>query len=90
MGMQLTVISVLIVLFAAFAVFVVREVGGDEREVAILHRSDRLAFLTGATVLLVAVVYNSLILNVVEPWTCTALAIMIFTKIVAYMYYQHR
>lgn len=90
MGMQLAVLSAAIVLFGAFAVFVLRENGGDEREISIVYKSDRLAFLAGAGVLLIALVYESVVQHTESPWVLGALAAMIAIKIIAYMYHHNR
>lgn len=88
MGLFLGVISALIVLFGIFAVFVWREKGGDEREVTLLHKSDRAAFLAGATVLLFAIVYESVVMHKESPWVITALLVMVVVKLLSYLYHE--
>ena len=85
MGVQIAVLSVLVVVFAAYAIYGLREHGGDEREVAILHKSDRVAFFAGATVLLIAVVYESVVHHMTIPWAVCALFVMVLAKTIGYV-----
>jgi len=90
MGMFLTTLLALIVLFGFFAVFVWREKGGDEREVTLLHMSDRTAFLAGSSVLIIAILIEGLSQHTVNPWVLAALSVMIVAKAVSYIYNQNR
>jgi len=89
-GMHLAVISALIALFAAFAVFFWREKGEDEREVMLIQKSDRIAFLAGATTLLIIIVYEGVFLHMETPWVLIALTVMVIAKIVGYIYSERR
>lgn len=86
MGMQLTILLALTVLFGVFAVYFWREQGGDERERSLLHTADRIGFLAGATVLLIAIIVEGLIFHMVTPWVIAALAAMIIAKAAGYIY----
>jgi len=88
MGMQMAILSVVVVIFGAYAVYGLREKGGDEREIAILHMSDRVAFLAGAGVLLLAIVYESVVHHMSTPWVTTALFVMVAAKAIAHMYHN--
>lgn len=90
MGMYLTVLLACMVLFAFFAVFVWREKGGDERERMLLHMSDRMAFLAGATVLIIAVLVDGVLLHMSDPWVLGALSAMIIAKAASYIYHQNK
>lgn len=90
MGIYLTVLLALLVLFAFFATFVWREKGGDERERTLLHMSDRAAFLAGATVLIIAVLVDGVLFHMSSPWVLAALSAMIITKAASYIYNQNK
>lgn len=90
MGLYLTTLLALTVLFALFAVLVWREQGGDERERLLIHMSDRIAFLTGATLLLIAVIVEGLIFHMTNPWVIGALAAMVIAKAGAYIYNSYK
>ena len=90
MGMFLTTLLALIVLFGFFAAFVWREKGGDEREIVLLYRADRIAFLAGASVLILAVLIEGLLFHMSNPWVLTALSVMIAAKAIGYIYNQDR
>jgi len=90
MGMQLLLLLALVALFGVFSVFLWREQGGDERETSLRHRSDRIGFLAGATVLLVAIVVEGFLFHMVNGWVVGALGVMIIAKVVSYVYNQHR
>jgi len=88
MGMQIAALSLLVVFFGAYAIYGLRERGGDEREIALLHKSDRVAFFAGATVLLIAIIYESVVHHMSAPWVVFALFAMVTAKAVAYMYHN--
>lgn len=90
MGMYLTTLLALIVLFGFFAVFVWREQGGDEREKMLLHMSDRVAFLAGATVLIVAILVDGILFHMSSPWVLGAFSAMIIGKAASYIYNQNK
>jgi len=90
MGTFFTILIALIVLFGIFATFVWREKGKDEREEMLIHRSDRVAFLAGASVLLVAIVVEAVTMHMTNHWVLGAFTTMVIAKSVAYIYYQSR
>lgn len=71
--------------FGAFAIFVLRESTGDERENE--HRSfaGRVAFLAGSAALLLGIVIQSLA-HTLDPWLLVALLVMLVGKTVAHFY----
>lgn len=87
--MQMLFLVMLVVVFAVLAVFVWREGKGDEREV--LHRmlAGRLAFLSGMTVLIVAIIVQSLN-NQLDHWLIITLGVMVLAKIVGLLYGQKK
>jgi hypothetical protein len=88
MGSHLVVLVALVVIFITFAVFLWKESGGDEREIAIRHKIDRLAFLGGAVVLIVALVVDSLMTHMINVWVLLALGTMVAAKIVGSIFYN--
>jgi putative flippase GtrA len=71
--------------FAAYASFVWRERARDEREEQHRLVAGRLAFLTGAAVLVVGLAMQSL-RHDVDPWLAAALAAMVVVKAAARLY----
>ncbi len=90
MGTFLTTLIALIVLFGFFALFVWREKGNDEREIMLVHRSDRIAFLVGASVLLIAIVVEGVTMHMTDRWVLGAFSVMIIAKSIAYIYHQNK
>lgn len=74
-----------VVSFGIFSIFLWREGEGDEREN--LHRmfADRIAYLTGAALLLAGIVVGELS-HSLDPWLIYALGAMIVAKVVALIY----
>jgi len=79
----------LLVVFAAYAGFVWKEMGGDERED--LHRlfAGRVGFLVGAGVLVLGIGVQSFS-HKVDPWLVVALVVMIAAKIGGIIYSRAR
>ncbi|MBX2866659.1 hypothetical protein KTR10_01735 [Candidatus Kaiserbacteria bacterium] len=88
MGMHVAALALLVVFFGAYAIYGLRERGGDEREVSLLHKSDRVAFFAGATVLLIAIIYESITNYMSDPWIVVALFAMVVAKAGAYIYHN--
>lgn len=68
-----------VVVFMIFAVFVWREQAQDEREVYNRLQASRIAWLTGAGILLVGLIVQGFA-YAVDPWLVAALAGMIIAK----------
>ena len=66
--------------FGLMAVFILRERARDEREESHRALAGRIAFLAGASVLIIAIVLQGLH-GEVDPWLATALGAMILSKI---------
>ncbi len=82
---HMAILAAVVVAFGAFAVFVLRERSGDEREE--FHRmfAGRVAYLSGASVLIVAIVVES-ITESLDPWLVVALLAMVLAKVGAHIY----
>jgi hypothetical protein len=78
--MCLLLIATLLVL--VYAGFVLKEKGGDERELQHRMLAGRAAYLTGIGVLALALLVQGLS-HQIDPWIPGALALMVLAKIVA-------
>ncbi|MFT5180000.1 MAG: putative membrane protein [Candidatus Paceibacteria bacterium] len=81
-NMMLTsTITVLILLFVFFSIFVWKDVPKDEREEIHQSRAGRVAFLSGTIVMLVGIITQSTTHNI-DVWLVLALVAMILGKLV--------
>jgi hypothetical protein len=73
------------ILYIIFAIFLWRENSGDEREA--FHRlfADRVAYLTGSTLLLAGIIVEEL-QHALDPWLVFGLAIMVVAKVGGLIY----
>ena len=87
--LAMVLLAALFVVFGVFAVFVMRERAVDEREEQ--HRSfaGRVAFLTGAMLLMLGILVEDLQHNL-DPWLVVVLAGMIIAKLSARVYSDRR
>lgn len=83
--LHMVVMALTLVIFALFAVFILREKVRDEREVSNRMFSGRVAFLTGSAVLTVGILIQSL-KHVVDIWLVIALVVMVLSKLVSGIY----
>lgn len=84
--MMLFIILVLtFVVFAFFAVFVIREEAIDER--AIVHRmlAGRIAFISGSAILTIGIITQA-IKDSVDVWLVATLVVMILSKLITRIY----
>ncbi len=78
-------LSIIAVLFCIFVAFILSEEAKDEREESHRTLSGRAGFLSGASVLTLALLYQGLT-NMIDPWIPAALALMIAAKVLARWY----
>ncbi len=71
----------ILVLFAVFASFVLREKSGDERDNQHKALAGRNAFLAGSAVIIIGIVVEGYS-HVVDKWLVVALIAMVLTKII--------
>ena len=81
--------AVLAATVALFAVFVLSERGGDERDMFHRMLADRNAFLAGAGILVLGIVVESF-QHSLDPWLPIALGIMVAVKIISLLYGRRR
>jgi amino acid transporter len=80
--------TVLFLVFATYAAFIVRERFADEREEEHVMLSGRVAYLAGAFVLVVGIIAGGLH-NVMNPWLVGALVAMIVGKFGTRIYCEY-
>ena len=66
--------------FISFALLVWHEKAYDEREHAHRAHAARFAYLAGAGILVLGIIYQALALHSVDPWLILALTVMVFAK----------
>lgn len=83
--MHMVVLAVTVAVFGIFASFILRERMGDERDY--IHRmfSGRVAFLSGATVLILGIIIEAISDNI-DPWLVSTLVVMVLGKVFALLY----
>ena len=82
---HMSVLGLLIIMFVAYAAFILREKAEDERDV--LHRmvAARAGFFTGTTILTIGVFVDALD-GTVNKWLVIALVFMIIGKLAGRLY----
>ncbi|MDE1874550.1 MAG: hypothetical protein KGH68_00590 [Patescibacteria group bacterium] len=81
----MTILAFIVAAFVLFAILLWREHGLDEREEAHINRADRIGFISGALVLLAAIVAESLG-RMLSPWLVVALIAMVAAKAFTLIY----
>jgi len=81
----MTLVGLLAAASALFAVFVLSERGGDERDAFHRMLADRYAFLAGAGVLVIGIVIESF-RHSLDMWLPLALGAMVLVKIIGLLY----
>ncbi|MDE2188187.1 MAG: hypothetical protein KGJ35_00455 [Patescibacteria group bacterium] len=90
MGLLYALIVCFIVVFGGFAAFIWRENGGDERDVLIRHVAARFAYLSGALVMAVGVIYEALARHMLDPWLAVAFIVTVLGKVAGFVYGKGR
>ena len=87
--MHMVMLAFTLVIFALFAVFILREKVQDERDTVHRMLSGRVAFLTGSALLTIGIVVQSLE-DAVDVWLVVVLVTMVLSKLVTRMYSDNR
>ncbi len=87
--MHMVMLTLTLVIFALFAIFILREKVQDERDAVHRMLSGRVAFLTGSTLLTIGIVVQSLE-DKVDTWLVVVLVAMILSKLVTRIYSDNR
>jgi len=87
--LHMIMLALMLVIFALFAIFILREKVRDEREA--IHRmlSGRVAFITGSALLTIAIVIQSL-QDTVDVWLVVILVAMVLSKLLTRIYSDMR
>lgn len=85
-NVQRMMLAAAIITYAVFAGLVYKEKPADEREEYILAKSSRSAFLVGTSILLIAIIIQTLSKEL-DSWLVAALGGMVATKI--FTHYWH-
>ncbi|MEK7531540.1 MAG: hypothetical protein AAB545_01245 [Patescibacteria group bacterium] len=80
-GSDMGVVVALLIVFAAFVIFIFKEKPSDERELAHRNTSGRVAFLAGAGVLVIGIAIEGLH-HSVNSWLIYSLIAMVIGKII--------
>ncbi len=86
---QMMMIAAVLIIFISFCVFVWREKSKDEREQLHKQIASRFAYLSGASVLIIAIVAQSFN-HTLDPWIVFALIVMILAKIAGSLYANNK
>ncbi len=78
--MVMGMLAVLLVLFAIFASFILKERAFDERDDMNRSLAGRNAFLAGSAILMIAIIIQGY-KHSIDPWLVIALIVMIIVKI---------
>jgi len=89
-GLFYAVLVCFIVVFGGFAAFIWREKSGDERDVFIRHVAARFAYLSGALVMAVGIIYETLAHHTLDSWLGVAFIVTILGKAAGYAYGKGR
>lgn len=81
----MVILAVVVAIFGAFTIFVLKERPVDEREEGHMHAAGRTAFLAGGTVLIVGIIVQTLE-HTLDPWLVWALLAMVAAKVWARLY----
>ena len=87
--MQMLTLALILIIFVSFCAFVWREKPNDERETLHKQIASRFAYLSGASVLIIGVIYQSLN-HILDPWIVFALIVMILAKIAGSLYANNK
>lgn len=83
--MHMIVISIIVIVFALFASFILKERVVDERDAVHRMLAGRAGFLTGSALLIIGIIVES-IQGKIDSWMISALVGMIIAKIVTRIY----
>ena len=78
-------LTLTVITFVLFALFILREKAQDEREVVNKMLSGRVAFIAGSGVLVVGIIIQELH-QALDPWLVLALVVMVLAKLFTRIY----
>lgn len=80
MGALWATLVCFVVLVGGFAAFIWKENGGDERDALIRHVASRTAYLAGALVMALGIVYETLVSHSTDTWLVIAFIVTVLGK----------
>ncbi|MBL4644383.1 MAG: hypothetical protein JKX80_00780 [Candidatus Pacebacteria bacterium] len=83
-------LTLTVVAFGVFSIFIWREKDGDEREQLIRFIAARSAFLATGSILLIGIVVETFIQGAPNPWLSLALIVMVGAKIIGHAYGRNK
>ncbi|MEK9176455.1 MAG: hypothetical protein AAB520_03365 [Patescibacteria group bacterium] len=86
---QMITIAAVLIIFISFCVFVWKENSRDEREQLHKQIASRFAYLSGASILIIAIITQSLN-HSLDPWIVIALIVMILAKVAGSLYAKNK
>ncbi len=79
------ILGVFVIVFILFAAFLWKESHGDEREERHRLMAGRIGFLSGAGILVIGIIVQSL-QHTLDPWLLVSLCAMVLAKLIARIY----
>ncbi len=86
---EMLILALLVVVFIIFGIFIWKEHALDEREQLHRMQADRIAFLVGASILLLGIIIQAF-MHALNPWLPIALGAMIIAKVATRLYIEYR
>ena len=87
--MLMSILALVVVVFAIFATFLMKERAFDEREASHRMLAGRVAFLSGSLVITLGIIFQSL-KHEVDPSLVITLFVIILSKFIARIYSQNK
>ena len=87
--MLMAMLALTLVVFALFAIFILREKIQDERDTVHRMLSGRVAFLVGSALLTIGIVVQGM-QHAVDVWLVVVLVAMVLSKLIARIYSDSR
>ncbi len=84
----MSIIAGLFVAYIAFGIFVWKERAKDEYEIFHQAHADRVAFLSGSTVLVLGIIFQSF--TGLDHWLVYALGVMVLAKLFGLIYMRRK
>ena len=84
MGVVFVVLILFVILCGGFVGFIWKERGGDERDLLIRHIAARFAYLSGAVIMGVGIIYETLVNHTVDKWLLAAFMVTVLAKAAGY------
>ena len=84
---EMVVLLIVTVCLLVWVAFIFAERAADEREVVLVMKSGRVAYVAGLLVLLLALILQ-VFSHAVDPWVPITLAVMVGSKVISRLYFE--